>query len=323
MSFPSKDGPNSYVWKLKDIYNARQGDNWPTAYIASTDTGFSMGGEEDGYTNIIDYVNITSGGQALDYGDLATAATGGGVSTATRVVHAGGDPLQNVIEYFEIAVKGNTTDFGDLTVARARDPGINNNTRGLFCGGTVPGAYTNVIDYITIASTGNALDFGDMISPALGGGTNNVNSPTRGVVMGGGNPSRSDVIQYITFSSTGNMTDFGDVTPGGTLLNAGAASSTRGLYAGGNGGGGGNQIGYITIASTGNSTDFGDLTYATAEGLVGMSNSTIGLFGGGQAPNTLLNKVTIASAGNAVDYGNLTTRHSEGAASSGSHGGLS
>jgi hypothetical protein len=135
--------------------------------------------------------------------------------------------------------------------------------------------------------------------------------------------ARSDVIQYITFSSTGNMTDFGDITPGGSLLNAGAASSTRGLYAGGNGTGGGNQIGYITIASTGNSTDFGDLTYATTEGLVGMSNSTIGLFGGGEAPNTLLNKVTIASTGNAVDYGNLTTRHSEGAASSGSHGGLS
>jgi hypothetical protein len=185
---PTPGGPYSGIWKLSNLSKYIQDDAWPTAYIASTDTGFSMGGEEDGYTNIIDYVNITSGGQALDYGDLLNPATGGGVSTSTRVVHAGGDPLQNVIEYFEIAVKGNTTDFGDLTVARARNPGINNNTRGLFCGGTDP-AYTNVIDYITIASTGNALDFGDMISPALGGGSNNVNSPTRGVVMGGGNPS--------------------------------------------------------------------------------------------------------------------------------------
>ena len=150
MAFPSKTGPNSYIWNIKDIYNARQGDNWPEAYIGTTDLGFFMGGEESSYTNIIDFVTISSDGDATDFGDLLNPATGGVVSSTTRVVHAGGDPVQNVIEYFEIAVKGNTTDFGDLTQARGRNPGINNSTRGLYCGGTAP-SYVNTIDYITIA----------------------------------------------------------------------------------------------------------------------------------------------------------------------------
>ena len=62
-----------------------------------------------------------------------------------------------------------------------------------------------------MASTGNFIDFGDLIQSTNSNGT--VNSPTRGVTLGGSSsPSRINNIEYITISTAGNTTDFGDLS---------------------------------------------------------------------------------------------------------------
>jgi hypothetical protein len=194
MTFPSKDGPNSYVWKLKDVYNARLGDNWPTVFIG--DQGVFAGGAIDpAYSNVIDFISFSSLSNATDFGDLTLARYGpnnGSVGSTTRGCFAGGGEGSgagtNVIDFITFKTSGNATDFGDLSVSgRALGSGMASSTRGIFG----PRRHTpspspnndNVFDFITIASAGNATDFGDATVEAA----NNAGacSPTRGLRAGG------------------------------------------------------------------------------------------------------------------------------------------
>jgi len=117
-------------------------------------------------TNIIDYVTIASTGNALDFGDLIGAVWGpASLASPTRGIWAGGiDPnATNVINYVTISSTGNAQDFGDLSVAKGRNVGMSNSSRGVI---GLEGL--NTMDYITIASTGNAQDFGDMMRTVSG-----------------------------------------------------------------------------------------------------------------------------------------------------------
>lgn len=114
--------------------------------------------------NTIDYITITTTGNAIDFGDLLSAnSSPAACSSATRGIFAGGQPSPiNVIQYVTIAATGNAIDFGDLLSATNRLAACSSATRGVFGGGNAAGTRTNTIQYVTIASTGNALDFGDL-----------------------------------------------------------------------------------------------------------------------------------------------------------------
>lgn len=99
-----------------------------------------------GYTgsdgsNVMDYITVSSTGNASDFGDLDYKRYNhGGFSSSTRGIVAGGlalpaDATDNVIQYVTIASTGNTTDFGDLLSARHSHSGCANSTRGIFAGG--------------------------------------------------------------------------------------------------------------------------------------------------------------------------------------------
>ena len=235
--------------------------------------GIFFGGGSTKYNNSelnnIDYITISSTGNATDFGDISTAREGtGGLSNATRGVCLGGDPgpsdSERVLEYVTIASTGNTTDFGDSAIDLEYGPaGCASPTRGIIFGGSyVP---NNTIQYITIGSTGNASDFGDLNfnATAAGAASSNTRALCGRAYSSGGGASPVTAIDYITISSTGNATDFGDQLNdrGG---GAGTSSNTRGIFAGGDDDSSGiiNVIEYVTIASTGNSQDFGDLTVA-------------------------------------------------------------
>jgi hypothetical protein len=134
------------------------------------------GGNVPAVSNVIDYITISTVGNATDFGDLTVARKqGGSASSSTRAVFAGGrstpSPIvdSNVMDYITIATTGNATDFGDLANGRLGTSGVSNTTRGCFMGGlNQPTVYAS-IDYITISSTGNAQDFGDLIAAARGG----------------------------------------------------------------------------------------------------------------------------------------------------------
>lgn len=314
MPFPSTTGPNSYIWNLKQVYNARLGNNWPAPV---GDLGVFAGGLTPAKVNVIDYVIITSLGNAVDFGDLDVPLMQvGGLGSNTRGIIAGGGNTAedgvNTIQYITYTSKGNTTNFGTLNSGtRVNGTGtFSNSTRGVIGGGegaapTYP--LTNIIDFITIATTGNASDFGDLLAAtyAMGGTA----SSTRGVFAGGNTLPQTNVIQYITIASAGNAQDFGDLTTTNRnrVSNGVVSSGTRGVFAGGIvGPTASNVIDYITIATIGNATDFGDLIETTTNSIGAGSNSTRGVFGGGASNSNVIQYITIASAGNAIDFGDLT-----------------
>jgi hypothetical protein len=289
-------------------------------------------GTANARANVIDYVEISTTGNATDFGDLTTNSIyNGACSSSTRAVRGGGSSnagsggatsSMETMDYVTIASTGNAQDFGDLTTDRYRgDDGFSSSTRGIFGGGINESSTNlNVIEYITIASTGNGTDFGDL--GAANSDPASFCSSTRGVFAGGQiSSSATNIVQYITIDSTGNTTDFGDLSTATHSL-AGCSSSTRGLIGGGNTGV--NTIEYFTIASTGNATDFGDLTVARYF-LSATSSSLRGVWGGGFAGISQKNEidfVTIASTGDASDFGDLTVAGNGLSATSVSHGGL-
>ena len=216
----------------------------------------------------MDYVTISSAGNATDFGNLTTDRYRGddGFSNSTRGIFGGGlnesDTKLNVIEYITIASTGNGTDFGDLGAATSDPASFCSSTRGVFAGGQISSSYTVTVQYITIGSTGNTTDFGDLTT-ATSAGPAGCSSATRGLFGGGYHSGRSNTIEYFTIASTGDATDFGDLTVARYYTGA-TSSSLRGVWGGGlSAAGDSNVLDYVTIASTGNATDFGNLTAAT------------------------------------------------------------
>ena len=112
----------------------------------------------------IDFINIQSQGNAIDFGDLSVARQlSGTASSRIRGLFGGGNTpsISDVIDFVTFSTQSNATDFGNLTVARVNVAGTSSDTRGLFAAGQAPGD-SDVIDYVTIASTGNATDFGNL-----------------------------------------------------------------------------------------------------------------------------------------------------------------
>ena len=290
----------------------------------------------------IEYVQISSSGNGINFGDLSEGSQSqGAVSSTTRSVISLGDPVPavqtNILEFITIATTGDAVDFGDMTTKRSRVSGVASPTRGVYIGGTnelvspyggSTVSYTDTMDYITIASLGNAISFGET-DPAAAHG-NAVCNSTRGVVATNFNgSSATNTMEYITIATTGDAKDFGDLTRTETYLFRGCSgsNSTRGIFGGGYNGGIKNIIDYITITSTGNAIDFGDLTLATRNGGTTSNSIRTMFFGGYNASNggrmNIISYVNIMSTGNAQDFGDCKEKGAEGSGSSDSHGGLS
>jgi len=275
------------------------GESWVekgTATSASALRGFASGGSltGSGDSNIIDYVTISTLGNATDFGDLIDSREGSGAcADATRCL----DGEAGSIEYWTAATLSNATDFGDLSASRSpQGGGFADATRGVFAGGS------NVIDYVTIQSVGNATDFGDLTGTKEQ--TSACADATRGLIAGGWTGSNVGTIDYITIQSTGNAGDFGDLLTARYAL-AATSDATRGLIGGGQSSG--NVIEYVTIQTTGNSTDFGDLTVGRHKHTA-YADSTRGCFVGGAngGRTNIIDYVTIQTLGNAADFGDLT-----------------
>jgi len=281
-------------------------------------------------SNVIDYITISSTGDALDFGDLTESrGPGGGVASPTRGVWMHGDKTDSphrtdTIDYVTISSKGNAQDFGNTTGSHGHGNGnVSDSTRGICAGGN-PGPQNN-IEYITIATTGNGQDFGDLTVARYG--MTAVSSPTRGVFSAGDKgPALTNTMDYITIQSMGNALDFGDGIRETSGIGA-ASNSIRGLFA--NGFISPYQkIDYITIASTGNAIEFGDMGTDNSRFKTGTSSPTRAVFAGGYGPSPAypgrndIEYVTIMSLGNAVDFGNLTSGRGMAGGCSNGHGGL-
>ena len=91
----------------------------------------------------MDYLNIQSGGRAVDFGDTSiTTPTSPAVSSSTRgVFKLWNTPANlNTLQYITIATTGNSADFGDVINGIEQQGTASNATRGLFAGGLYPGS---------------------------------------------------------------------------------------------------------------------------------------------------------------------------------------
>ena len=234
-----------------------------------------------GTVNTIQYVTISSTGNATSFGSLDNKREyHTSCSNSTRGIFAGGDvgtapsqPATNNIQYITIASTGNSVTFGQLTRTQEGGGGAASPTRGIFAGGYSPSP-SNIIDFITISTLGNAQDFGDLTGTSIG--VYACANATRALLSRGYSGANINNIDYVTISTTGNAVDFGDRT---TIARYGGAcsSSTRGVFSGGYAAPTAtfsNVIDYVTILTQGNAVDFGDLT--TARGTTGSCSNAHG-----------------------------------------------
>ena len=310
-----------------EIYN---GEAWWEIDATSSEqqTGgtrgiFYAGATSGGRDNVIQFVNVSTTGNAIDFGDATdNCFTSGGCASRTRAVFHQSENIFTELDFVTIASTGNATDFGDGSNSLGGSM-ASNSTRAIdFIGNSV------TIESITIAQTGNSVDFGDKSYSAIG--TASFASPTRAVVAGGYGPSphpQFDTLEYVTISTASNSADFGNLTFGHSNT-AGCCNATRGLIAGGYTFPSPatvyyNTIEYVTISSLGNATDFGDLTL-TGTQPTGVSSPTRGVFGGRSSDNEkdVIDYVQIMTTGNAVDFGNLLAGRRNASSASNGHGGL-
>mgnify|MGYP001265623804 CR=1 FL=1 len=297
----------------------------PDIHTGGTRGIFAGGGPSA--VDTINYINVDTTGNALDFGDLLNDSKEGcGLASRTRGVFVLGQSPANsdTIEMLTIASTGSVEDFGNLHTGNARvTDACSNQTRGLFAGQEDP-SRTNVIRYISIAEKGDTLDFGDLIAnKGFGAGCS---SSTRGVFAGGRDPGGTSLkpIEFVTISTLGNAADFGDLTAI-TVALSGGSNSIRGIFGGGATPGYSNKIDYITIATLGDALDFGDLTEPRNPRAT--SSSTRVAFGAGYDPSpgavtNIIDYIQIMSLGDAVDFGDLLYSIQNGSACSNGHGGL-
>ena len=216
-------------------------------------------------TTQIQYVVMSSGGGANDFGDLRIAKNGiipG--SNDTRGILLGGATPDYTSEMSSINIQslGDDSSYGSALEGRIRNGSCaQNGTIGLFGGGQGPSTnYYSIVSYV-FATRGSGTKFGELSQNTTSNTA--VSSGIRGVWAGGNTPAVLDIIEYVTIATEGDAIDFGDLTVARRNL-AGCTNRIRGTFCGGHIGASGsgdnrNTIDFITIASTGNATDFGDL----------------------------------------------------------------
>ena len=91
---------------------------------------------QPGVSNRIEYVTISTLGNAVDFGDLVNSRKfGAALSSRTRGIWAGGnspaDASYDIIDYVEILTTGNAVDFGNLVSALTNTASCSNAHGGL------------------------------------------------------------------------------------------------------------------------------------------------------------------------------------------------
>jgi hypothetical protein len=119
-------------------------------------------------SNVIDYITISTTGNAFDFGDLLVIDI--------KIVHYQ-ILLEEffvehtwsliILDYVTISTLGNASKFGDLTQADTRYNQSCSLQQGSFCRCVILTTITNTINFFTIATTGNAQDFGDLTQAIL------------------------------------------------------------------------------------------------------------------------------------------------------------
>jgi len=218
-------------------------------------------------SNIIDYITISSTGDAIDFGDSQHKTEGirAGGNQTRGVSHGGSERANsfntpNTIDYITFSSTGNAVNFGDISVGGGADycGACSSPVRVLFGGGTQDGGANARINFVTTSTLGNSSVFGDLTIARAGNAA--LSNSTRGIwACGGPSAPSNSTIEYLTLATLGNSQDFGDTNFTAGYATA-SASPTRGVIMGAA------SLDYITISTTGNGVDFGDDGFTSSDG---------------------------------------------------------
>ena len=289
--------------------------------------------------NVIDMIEVTTTGNATDFGDLTIGRTANGMGcSSTRGLFAAGrypgaNNDQSRIDYITTSTTGWANDFGDLNNLPTTSTGFSDATRAIYAGGydarTSPYLRFPAMTYVNIATTGNSSDFGDTVEK--GRRDSSFSNATKGFTCGASTPDVSKRIEMSIIQTKGSTIDFGELTgnagfEGTTNCWNGASSQTRGIIFSGKGSPNAarNIIEYLTLSSQGNSVNFGDqLSSSSAGGAGACGNQIRGVVktSSGNTGNAI-EYVTISTTGNATDFGDLATGRRVYSSLCDAHGGL-
>ena len=294
--------------------------------------GLWAGGTPSPLQFAVDYVNIATRGNTINWGDMRVGRYIGqnSVGGETRVVFCGGYGLSpspetsdtNAMDYGVIQSGGQCVDFGNLTRTDRGAGSGGNSTRGIYWGGQ--SSPNQIIDYFQIHTLGDALEFVDLGGDPRSGMMCSA-SPIK-CVRSPHSGNFSDMAS-LKFSTTGRVTEFGDART--TSYYVGTASNgVRGILAGGS-----NplqspstavekSVQHFNFASEGNTTPFGDLQQGSS--YAGASSMTRGCFSSfySQANSGHVESIEIVSDGNGIDFGDSSDHFASGIGASDCHGGL-
>ena len=191
-------------------------EGYARAGASSSTRGLFFGGYNPSlspkHRPLLDYIEIATLGDALDFGDSYLAYDPQGCSSPTRAIFSGGQSPsgnESKMEFVTIASKGNSISFGNLIQGVYGAASASNPTRGIVAGGYYgPGNITR-INSITIASEGDALHFGDLAIARRS--TSAVSNGNRVCIAGGLSSAKLNSIEFITISSSGSAQDFGEL----------------------------------------------------------------------------------------------------------------
>ena len=184
--------------------------------------GLIFGGEGSNPRNTIQFFNVDTTGNAIDFGDMNDERTEGMACASREFAFAvggflGSSPTNytNTLDRVTIASTGNATNFADAHRQTGQAASVASSTRAVTGGGVYSGsngATNNNIDFFTMSSQADGLDFGDI--SIVSRGLAACSSPTRGIFFLGDNAGSTKVntIEFVTISTTGNSSDFGDCT---------------------------------------------------------------------------------------------------------------
>jgi len=290
----------------------------------------------------VDYLQINTTGNAIDFGDMISPVQFYGGATSSRIhsYYMGGqgpsspnNVNSNQIQYFTISTTGNGTDYGDLvTAVTYQNAGASNGTRGLSAGGGFTGgANTNTIEYFALSTSGSGIDFGDLTAAQFAG-AGSVCSKTRSVFTSNAGPSTTNYqyMDYVQTATLGNAADFGDQSAGFGHHGAGISSNAvRGvLITGYVHPSNVNTVEYITMATLGDAKDFGDLTTVRKISGATASSTRVVCSNGRTGPSPATAYVNtidyheIMTTGDFIDFGDSTVSSDMRPGTSNGHGGL-
>jgi len=196
--------------------------SYVSAFSSST-RGFRAGGfvgtpaSPTFTSNTMDYVQINTLSDSLDFGDLTIARyVVAACSSATRGIIPGGNgnPAElRTIDVVTMSSVGNATEFGDMMQRRWGLGASSNSIRAIIAAGRNNSASStiNSIESLTIASNGSSVDFGSLTTPR--DRFTSCASQTRSLFIGGQNNPAGTVtnsIEFITIATGGAAEDFGD-----------------------------------------------------------------------------------------------------------------